>query len=344
MPSMEPEVNRYIAMLEAIRSPPPTAGPLGFGMIESHNTFHHFLSMREQDWPEQVTYYCSGQVASSIVGNGFLWMCDVRNMNDESEFLFASRLFDDELRRLRLQGIVPDGLLNALADSKREFVASANDAVFNDKLVLAMCTSALPDDAAMWDRYGEAGEGVGIRFHLPKLATAVSTASHFVPNSNRFDTGIVKVCYPDPACGCLKQMAANSLAAYSQVKTPDERDLIRVLLHADVLEYLARHKHPSFVSEREFRIYSRAPSRQTWVGSNHIHEHMSGSRTIKHAKVFLPHLAINESQEDFWQALIPSVTFGPSCSESTREEIEAILETRGLAGRSMKSTCPLRRP
>ena len=53
--------------------------------------------MRETAWPEEVTYYCSHEVAGSVIGGGFLWMCDVRNMNDESEFVFAARFFDEEL-------------------------------------------------------------------------------------------------------------------------------------------------------------------------------------------------------------------------------------------------------
>ena len=329
--------NYYLEILETLREPRPNRSQLGFDGAALQNTFLHFARLQEDGWPDHVTYYCTAEIGASVVGLGHAWMCDVRNMNDESELLFAAQLFDAEVEAFRAEAAFPSGLLDAMAESKSEFVATSDGEAFNDKFIVAMCTSALEDDAAMWDRYGDSGQGVAIHFNLRKLVTAVSTASIFVPNSNRFDTGVVEVCYPDGGCDCLKLIATEALAAYDQVQSLDERDIIRNLLHATVLRYLVRHKHPSFASEREFRLYSRAPATKTWSGSDHIYED-----PIRHTKIILPHLAINESQEDFWRALIPRVTLGPAWPDKLEGEMNTALAKRGLEGTTRTSSCPLR--
>ena len=81
--------NYYLEMLKTLREQPPSAGPLGLDRVELENTFVHFQRLREDRWPDKVTYYCSPEVATSVIGTGHAWLCDVRNMEDESEFLFA---------------------------------------------------------------------------------------------------------------------------------------------------------------------------------------------------------------------------------------------------------------
>ncbi|MDH5434853.1 MAG: hypothetical protein OEY19_12995, partial [Gammaproteobacteria bacterium] len=171
--------------------------------------------------------------------------------------------------------------------------------------------------------------------------TVVKTAGHFFPNSNTFEHGITPICYGEEDCSCVDDAYAHSLEAYSLAETNDERDLIRTMLHANVLELLVSHKHNTFASEKEYRIYSRAPSVKTWSGTDHIIEHEKGNTKSVHAEIFLPHQALNQSEEEFWDELIESVTLGPCATEETKVELQSALDKRGIGSKLMESKCPL---
>jgi len=212
---------------------------------------------------------------------------------------------------------------------------------YNNNLILAMCFTQAIDDAAMWDRYGDSGKGVSIRFNLKKLSRVVMTAGLYFPNPLPFEHGVTCVCYGGENCTCVNQLHNHALEAYADAKTNEERDLIRKLLHANVLELLVSHKHESFASEKEYRIFSRAPSVKTWVGTDHIYEHEKGSKKSLQSEIFLPHQAIQQSEEDFWKELIVGVTVGPCSSQETKDIMISALESRGIGDRLSSSTCPL---
>ena len=79
-------------------------------------------------------------------------------------------MFDAEITAFRSERVFPGGLLDVLEESKNEFVSTGDGNAFNDKFIVAMCMSALEDDAGMWDRYGASFKGIGIHFSLRKLA------------------------------------------------------------------------------------------------------------------------------------------------------------------------------
>ncbi len=339
--------NRYISVLEKFRSdkesniPPRT---FSWGTMDLHNYFVEFQKSNEVGWADTLNYYCSSSVANSVIGNGRMWLNDVRKMNDNTEMIFAVDYIQSELSRIKeIEGIQP-GLVEAIEKSYSDLTDSTiwkDSNTYNDKLILAMCFSVSKDDAAMWDRYADKGKGAYISFNLRKLFTAVKTAGHFFPNSNTFEHGITQICYGGEDCSCVDDVYAHSLEAYSVAETNDERDLIRTMLHANVLELLVSHKHNSFASEREYRIYSRAPSVKTWSGTDHIIEHEKGNSKSVHAEIFLPHQALNQSEEEFWDELIESVTLGPCAIEETRVELQSALDKRGIDSKLEKSQCPL---
>lgn len=332
--------NRFMRVLAEHRDASRPTTPMDW--VSQENSLALFRWLGRGDWPAEVTKYCSSTVAESIIGAGHIWLCDVRNMDDESEFTFAKNLLDSELDALKSEQSAPDVLIDALQKSANEFASSRDQSTFNSRFILAMCFSRLKDDAAMWDRYGDVGQGMAIHFNLHRLATAISAASNLALNASRFDMGVVEVCYPNDQCNCLKAIVSEVLIAYENTRDQDERDLVRTLLHARILEYLVGHKHPSFASEKEFRIYSRTPCERTWAGSDNIYEHDNGSRRSIHSIVPLPHLAIQESPEKFWRVLVPGVTYGPSSSEESRVRLTNAMEARGLGSRTKKSAYPLR--
>jgi len=338
--------NRYIKVLEKFRSDRDSNTYLSSFSWEMdlQNYFIHFQRSKQSDWPNTLNYYCSSSVANSIIGEGRVWLNDVRKMNDKTEMTFAIDYIQQELSRIKTTNKFHPGLLEAIEESYIDLTDSAiwkDTITYNNKLILAMCLSKSKDDAAMWDRYAEKGKGVFISFNSTKLFAALKTAGHFFPNSNTSEHGIIPICYGDESCNCIEILHSHSLEAYLSANTDDERSLIRTLLHANVLELLVSHKHGSFSSEREYRIYSRAPSVKTWHGTDHIFEHKKGSKNSVHAEIFLPHQALNQSEEDFWNEIIESVTLGPCSTDKTKEELKRALESRGIGHKLTKSECPL---
>lgn len=338
--------NSFIKVLEKFRSDRATNTYKGASLWweKLANYFIDFQRGKQLEWPETLNYYCSSIVANSIIGDGCMWLNDVKKMNDHSEMTFAVDYLQRELSKIKTIDEIPSGLVDVIEESYIHLTDSTiwkDTTIYNNKLILAMSFSKSKDDAAMWDRYAEKGKGVLISFNSRKLFTAVKTAGHFFPNTNTSECGIVPICYGGEGCNCVEELHFHALEAYSIANTDDEINLIRSLLHANVLELLVSHKHDSFSNEREYRIYSCAPSVKTWHGSDHIFEHKKGNKDSVHAEIFLPHQAINQSEEDFWNEIIDSVTLGPCSTDETKDELKASLESRGISDKLLESGCPL---
>ena len=339
--------NRFIQLLEYYRNSKGTSEDWDThnGSRDLHNAFVRFQQYKESEFPEKISYYCSELVAKSIIGTGVLWLNDIRNMNDKSEIAFAVEHITTRLTEMKSISSFNDGLVRVIEESFLDLTDSSiwkSATTQNQKLILAMCFTQLKDDAAMWDRYASSGTGVSIEFNLKKLFIALKTAAIYFPNSLTFEHGFAKVCYAGKSCRCLENMHDAAIEAYQHAENDDERSVIRTMLHANVLEILVSHKHGSFSSELEIRIFSRVPLEKTWIGTDRIHEHGQGNRKSRHSEIFLPHQAINQSQDEFWQELINSVIIGPCASDETKQNIRLALESRGIGDRLSISSCPLR--
>jgi len=86
-----------------------------------------------------------------------------------------------------------------------------------------------------------------------------------------------------------------------------------------------------------------SPSDKNWQGTDHVYDHEVGDTTSYHSTIFLPHQALNQSEEEFWSELISSVTFGPFIEKEDKKVIIFALEKRGLLDRIVTSKCPLQR-
>lgn len=314
------------------------------GILELQNLFIAFKKTNEPEWPNTVSYYCSLDVANSIIRGGNIWLNDVRKMNDRTEMTFAVEFIGDAISKIQKDNEFNPGLVSTIKESYIDLTNSSmwNDTIiYNEKLILAMCFSEAKDDAAMWDRYADSGSGISIHFNLKKLATSLVTAGHFFPNTSAFENGITRVCYGGENCNCVINLHHHALDAYTNADNNEERDLIRTMLYVKILELLVSHKHKSFSSEKEFRMFSKAPSTKTWSGSDHIHERENGKGKTLYHPIFLPHLAIGQSEDMFWNELISKVMVGPCASSETYESIKFALKTRGIVSKLSLSTCPL---
>lgn len=327
------------------------SGKIGFSseVIDWHeveNATVRFARYDQTTWPHRLTYYCNPHVAKSIIQDGSIWLTDIHKMNDESELVFAEELIKGQFEGLYSNQEIPDWLVSACLESLHQWIGKKNAAgdtvVIGDKLILAMCLSDRHDELPMWREYADRGRGAALHFGTERLLSSVATASIFVPNSSRSETSVVKVCYPDEDCGCVKSMVMGALEAYADAKNKAELDLIRSLLHVAVLRLLLGHKHPSFSVEQEYRIFMRSPYKKTWSGSDHLFKFDSEERSFHYSTIFLPHQAIGVSPEDHWNALISGVTMGPCSDRQVAVDIQTAMEDRGAKGVVNHSGIPMR--
>lgn len=339
-------MNRYIATLDKFRKERelhryPTNETLGYSAME--NSFIRFRRFKEESFPELLNYYCNPNVAKSIIDGGTLWLNNVRKMNDSTEMNFAIEYLSNRVKELNSSNFPPEIVkaINVSVDGLSHCKEWKETEIYGGKIVMAMCLSKLNDDAGMWERYGKSG--VSIQFNSNKLSTAVTSASHFFPSSGAYEHGVAKICYEGDTCDCFQTMVSQLIEAMKIVEHQGELVLFRNLLHANLIELLMSHKNPTFQSEQEFRIYTHSPSEKNWHGTDHVYDHQVGDTTSCHSTIFLPHQALNQSEEEFWRELVSSVTFGPFIEDGDKKVVISALEKRRLSDRIVTSKCPLQR-
>jgi len=220
--------NRFLSVLEKYRRELESNSSLNsFELEYFHNFFVFFQRARESEWPEVISYYCTANVGESVIGKGRMWLNDVRKMNDKTEMTFAVEYIGKELSRIKKNDDAHQGLVTVIEKSYKDLTDSSiwkDTLTYNNNLILAMCFTQAMDDAAMWDRYGDSGKGVSIRFNLKKLSRVVMTAGLYFPNPLPFEHGVTCVCYGGENCTCVNQLHNHALEAYADAKTNEERE------------------------------------------------------------------------------------------------------------------------
>jgi hypothetical protein len=337
-------LNRYLEVLsqykEDIKNNKQSTHPKFFD-----NYINQFGEMKSKNISKVGILYTNSFVAKNIIENGHIWLNDIKNMNDSSEMKFSVSYFEKKIAAFHENADRNHEYINIIEETFREhknkfYIEHSKE---NEKLVLAMCFSQAEDDATMWDRYANKGNGVAIHFNLEKLYSNLTNAGIFFPNTSSFEYGIAQVCYPvEGKCQCFDKLYDEALEAYIIAENQDELNTIRTLLHTHVLELLMSHKHPSFKSENEIRMYSQAPSKKTWGGSDHIHEHNNGKNKSCHIILNLHLESMMAGEENLWRELVKKVVIGPNADEATRKSVYGTLKSRDLEDIVIESDCPLR--
>jgi hypothetical protein len=172
-------------------------------------------------------HYTSHEAAAAIIRSHELRLTHLRFLNDAKEWLFAyDRVMEYIDRRAKTSRPVPQAI--------SEEIASIN----HDGLSACVgCFSFQPDDASQWMRYASKGEGVAIGFRITKLIEALESAHDY------------------RVAGAVQYSSEEIDAQISGAMQLLERDKVRLRTTYDPIARLAALvKHPSFESEREFRI------------------------------------------------------------------------------------------
>ncbi len=248
---------------------------------------------------------------------------NILNMNDAAEM----RLFMNGISQAVIEKLSQAGESKKIPSARSFFKMELQEEFHYSSY--AACFSKYRDDASQWDRYGHMGQGVCIAFKEDLMQKMLGGA-----------VSLIKVYYQ-------KDMRGHHLV----------NELYRTILEtepfSDALPHLhelmnvawtqsAAFKHPSFASEKEFRlVISPFISSELSVEPKY---HISPERIKKYYPLNLKEMC--ERFDMQFSDLIGEIIIGPTSSQS-RPILQDYLSDCGLKVLQDKvsmSDCPLRKP
>ncbi len=196
-------------------------------------------------------HYTDFNAMRGIITNGEIWLWNLRRMNDSQEMQYFIKELKIAVKKQLLQ--------NEYECMERTF--SENLKNFDKLSSYAACFSEYSDDAAQWARYAKNGMGVCIAFNK-KLLAKIGEAGH-APlckvnySRNCDDLSIVK-----EMAQLIKKIAANANPLPSAEKI---HEVFNRLVTSSPL-----FKHPSFISEKEYRLVSLPYNVNEYLGDPHF--------------------------------------------------------------------------
>ena len=266
-------------------------------------------------------HYTDFNAMRGIITNGEIWLWNLRRMNDAQEMQY----FIKELK------VAVKKLLSASEYDCMERLFSENLKDFDRLSSYAACFSEYADDAAQWSRYAKNGMGVCIAFNHELLAK-IGDAGH---------APLCKVNY-SRSCddlGIVKEMADLIKKAASGNDTPSSEKIHEVFNRLVTSSPL--FKHPSFISEKEYRLVSLPYNVNEYLGDPHF---FVEETNIK--KYYILKLRnVCDTLGIKYADLFEEICIGPQ-ARVTREVLSDYFAATGipeLCSKIKMSECPLRR-
>lgn len=265
-------------------------------------------------------HYTDFNAMCGIVSNGEIWLWNLRRMNDSQEMQYYIK---------ELKVAVKKQLPESLHD-KTDLLFEENLKDFDSLSSYASCFSEYADDAAQWARYGKNGMGVCIAFDM-ELLSKIGEASH-TPlckvnyNANVEESEIVK-----QLSDMIKRMADGV--------SEDEADEVRELFH-NLVNSSPLFKHPSFISEKEYRLVS-LPGEKECLGKPHFYIEETNIK-----KYFILNLRdVGKKLGIEYVDLFKEICIGPQARVTKDILADYFIDAgvRDLADKITISECPLRR-
>ncbi|MCD8369758.1 MAG: DUF2971 domain-containing protein [Clostridiales bacterium] len=266
-------------------------------------------------------HYTDFSALDGILSNSELRLNNVLNMNDASEMLlFMDGLCRAVSEKFRAEGDADreEWTKKTFSEEKeKEFVYSA----------YAACFSCYRDDAAQWERYANRGRGVCIAFRedlLRRMAVEPLSLETVFYQDNVGEHELVERLYQ------LIRENGNPLHV-----TPEIREALNHALAAS-----AEFNHPSFASEKEFRLVV-SPFEQGFFDVKPRY-HVSKERIKKYYPVDLQKMCQMAGMR--LEDLLPELIVGPESTQSI-PILQDYLNAHGyarLSGRVSQSASPLR--
>ena len=268
-------------------------------------------------------HYTDFTAFDGIIRCAELRLNNILNMNDASEM------------RLFMNGICKAVIEKLEADGEKE-KSRAAEKFFRTELMkefhysaYAACFSKYRDDASQWERYGHYGQGVCIAFHdemMQKMTGGAVSLEEVFYQEDMHEHRLVE-------------------AFYRQIKDTEKFSEDSGALHDlmnDAWIQSAAFKHPSFASEKEFRlVVSPFISNEFAVEPKY---HVAKDRIKKYYPLNLNRMCskLNMHLSD----LVGEIIIGPTSPQSI-PILQDYLSDCGLNVLKNKihmSNCPLRKP
>lgn len=272
-------------------------------------------------------HYTDFNAMRGIITNGEIWLWNLRRMNDSQEMQY----FIKELK------IAVKKLLSQSEFECMEKLFAENLRDFNSLSSYAACFSEYADDAAQWARYAKNGMGVCIAFNkdlLSKIGEKGHAPLYKVNYSrNCDDLGIVK-----EIANLIKEESATKKSSASTSSSGEQKihETFNRLITSSPL-----FKHPSFISEKEWRLVSLPYNVNEYLGQPHF---FVEETNIK--KYYILNLRSVCKELGFSYAdLFEEICIGPQ-ARVTKEVLTDYFdstEMKELCVKIKMSECPLRR-
>jgi len=268
-------------------------------------------------------HYTDFKAFDGIIRCAELRLNNILNMNDTSEMrLFMNGICKAVIERLRSLGEtakIPAAEAFFRKELEKEFYYSA----------YAACFSKFRDDASQWERYGHYGQGVCIAFHEEMMEKMTGGAVSLQEVYYQEDMG-------------EHRLVDDFVRLFTSVPEINENLPKLQTLMIEAWIQSAAFKHPSFASEKEFRlVVSPFISNEFAVEPKY---HVSNDRIKKYYPLNLNRMCsrLNMHLSD----LVGEIIIGPTSSQSL-PILQDYLSDCGLNVLKEKirmSNCPLRKP
>ena len=264
----------------------------------------------------QRLYHCTDfNAMRGIITNGEIWLWNLRRMNDSQEMQYFIR----ELKRAVKK------LLDPAEHERLEAMFCENLKDFDKLSSFASCFSEYSDDAAQWARYAKNGMGVCIAFNKD-LLSLIGEAGH------------APLCRVNYSRSCDDMGIVQELAEL--VRTPASPERIKETFNR-LVSSSPLFKHPSFISEKEYRLVSLPYELESHLGSPHffVEETNIKKYYVLNLRAVCSQLGRNYAE------LFEEICIGPQ-ARVTEEVLSDYFVATGmseLCGKIRLSECPLRR-
>ena len=268
-------------------------------------------------------HYTDFAAFDGIIRCAELRLNNLLNMNDAAEM----RLFMNGICKAVIEKLEQDGETEEIRRTEAFFQKEMAEEFHYS--AYAACFSKYRDDAAQWERYGHLGQGVCIAFHEDLMQKMIGGA-----------VSLQEVYYQE-------DMRGHRLVDefYQQIKKSkkfsDNQSQLQNLMNEAWVQSAA-FKHPSFASEREFRLVV-----SPFITNDFAVEpkyHVSVERIKKYYPLDLNRMCgkLNMHLSD----LVGEIIIGPTSSQSL-PILQDYLDDCGLnvlRDKICMSNCPLRKP
>jgi hypothetical protein len=268
-------------------------------------------------------HYTDFAAFDGIIRCAELRLNNILNMNDASEM----RLFMNGICKAVIDKLVIDGEAEKIRKTEIFFQKELEEEFHYS--AYAACFSKYRDDAAQWERYGHFGQGVCIAFQedlMQKMVGGAISLQEVYYQEDMREHPLVNEFYT-----LIKE----------QKKFSESQPKLQALMN-DAWVQSAAFKHPSFASEREFRlVVSPFVSNEFAIEPKY---HVAAERIKKYYPLDLNRMCgrLNMHLSD----LVGEIIIGPTSPQSL-PILQDYLTDCGLhvlKDRISMSDCPLRKP